>query len=106
MICWRRNKKVLHIRYHVIGFNPKPSKNLEVTSKSGGTLTKQRIIRMIIAVLVVIQIPAWFFQTNPPVLAEPKWDSPATRGLAVRACFDCHSNETIWPIYARVAPIS
>ena len=61
---------------------------------------------MIIVVLVVIQIPAWFFQTNPPVLAEPKWDSPATRDLAIRACFDCHSNETVWPIYARVAPIS
>ena len=23
-----------------------------------------------------------------------------------RSCFDCHSNETRWPWYARVAPIS
>ena len=67
---------------------------------------KRKIVLIVIALLIVIQIPAWFFQTNPPVLAEPNWDSPATRALAVRACFDCHSNETIWPIYSRVAPIS
>ncbi len=37
---------------------------------------------------------------------EPKWDSPRTRELAVRACFDCHSNQTQWPWYSWVAPIS
>lgn len=24
----------------------------------------------------------------------------------MRACFDCHSNEVVWPLYANVAPIS
>jgi hypothetical protein len=24
----------------------------------------------------------------------------------VRACFDCHSNVTVWPWYANVAPVS
>ena len=43
---------------------------------------------------------------NPPVIQEPKWDSPETRALAQRACFDCHSNETVWPWYSYVAPIS
>jgi hypothetical protein len=43
---------------------------------------------------------------NPPVIKEPVWDSPETRSLAVRACFDCHSNETKWPAYGYVAPIS
>jgi hypothetical protein len=43
---------------------------------------------------------------NPPVVAEPNWDSPQTRELAERACFDCHSNETVWPWYANVAPVS
>ncbi len=43
---------------------------------------------------------------NPPVLGEPPWDSPRTRELAVRACFNCHSNETRWPAYSEVAPIS
>jgi hypothetical protein len=45
-------------------------------------------------------------RTNPPVLAEPAWDSAETRALAGRACFDCHSNETQWPPYARIAPMS
>lgn len=42
---------------------------------------------------------------NPPVLQEPNWDSPRTREL-FRACKNCHSNETIWPWYSRIAPAS
>lgn len=42
--------------------------------------------------------------TNPPVVAEPHWDSPRTRELVRRACFDCHSNETRVPWYGQVAP--
>jgi heme-binding protein len=44
--------------------------------------------------------------SNPPVTAEPNWDSPRTRALAARACFDCHSNLTTWPWYSNVAPMS
>jgi hypothetical protein len=40
------------------------------------------------------------------VLSEPGWDSPQTRLLAKRTCFDCHSNETVWPWYSNLAPIS
>jgi mono/diheme cytochrome c family protein len=43
---------------------------------------------------------------NPPVVAEPAWDSPRTRELFFRACADCHSNQTRWPWYAKVAPVS
>ncbi|MFO0982325.1 MAG: heme-binding domain-containing protein [Planctomycetota bacterium] len=32
--------------------------------------------------------------------------SPQARELVVRACFDCHSNEVVWPWYAEIAPIS
>ena len=45
-------------------------------------------------------------RTNPPVVQEPNWDSPQTRQLMERACLDCHSNETKWPAYAYVAPVS
>ena len=31
---------------------------------------------------------------------------PATRALAKQACFDCHSNDTAWPAYASIAPVS
>jgi mono/diheme cytochrome c family protein len=44
--------------------------------------------------------------SNPPVIEEPAWDSSETRALAVKACFDCHSNETVWPWYSNVAPLS
>ncbi len=43
---------------------------------------------------------------NPPVVSEPRWDQASTRALAVRACFDCHSNESAWPWYTHVAPAS
>lgn len=43
---------------------------------------------------------------NPPVVAEPKWEGPRTRGLFFRACSDCHSNETVWPWYSKIAPVS
>ena len=60
-----------------------------------------------LALLVVIQlVPYGRDHTNPPVRAEPAWDSPQTRALAVRACYDCHSNETTWPWYSNVAPVS
>ena len=73
-------------------------------------MNKQMVKRVAlgaIALLVGIQlIPVWLVQTNPPVKAEPAWDSPRTHTLLQRACFDCHSNETTWPLYSRVAPVS
>jgi hypothetical protein len=45
-------------------------------------------------------------RTNPPIKSQPKWDSPQTEALARRACFDCHSNETKWPWYSYIAPVS
>jgi len=60
---------------------------------------------VIIGLLIVIQlIPV--NRTNPAITREVKWDAPETRALAKRACFDCHSNETIWPWYSYVAPVS
>lgn len=62
---------------------------------------------VLVAVLVAIQlVPYGHDHTNPPVTQEPAWDSPRTRELAQRACFDCHSNETVYPVYASVAPFS
>ena len=59
------------------------------------------------ALLVAVQfVPYGHDRVNPPVVMEPSWDSAATRDLAKRACFDCHSNETRWPAYSRVAPVS
>ena len=60
-------------------------------------MNKKTILWFVIAVVVVgllIQlVPLPGRGNNPPVTAEPKWDSLQTRTLAKRACFDCHSNE-------------
>jgi len=68
------------------------------------------VIAMVVGVILVfglIQlIPYGRIHNNPPVVAEPTWDSPTTRTLAQRACFDCHSNETTYPWYASIAPVS
>jgi cytochrome c551/c552 len=45
-------------------------------------------------------------KTNPPVTQAITWDSEQTQKLAQRACMDCHSNETVWPWYSNVAPVS
>jgi len=67
----------------------------------------KRILIGLMGLLLVIQlVPYGRSHDNPPVSAEPHWDSPVTRDLAVRACFDCHSNETVWPWYTNIAPVS
>ena len=44
-------------------------------------------------------------QTNPPV--EGALVAPSQiEALMRRACYDCHSNETVWPWYSNVAPVS
>ena len=59
------------------------------------------------ALLALVQfVPYGRNHTNPATRVEPAWNSPDTRELAVRACFDCHSNETVWPWYSHVAPAS
>jgi hypothetical protein len=60
---------------------------------------------LVLAILLQL-VPYSRNHTNPPVVKEPAWDSQATRALAKRACFDCHSNETTWPWYSNIAPIS
>lgn len=65
------------------------------------------ILTVAATVAALIQfVPYGQDHINPPVTAEPVWDSPETRTLAVRACFDCHSRETAWPWYTDVAPVS
>ncbi len=71
----------------------------------------RRLLGWTVAALVILFLalqwgPYGRRPDNPPVRMEPRWNSPGTRALAVRACFDCHSNETVWPWYASVAPLS
>lgn len=68
------------------------------------------VLAGLIAFLVVIQI----FQpqrTNPPVVSSRSLgvhvDVPVdVQSALLRACGDCHSNQTHWPWYSHVAPLS
>jgi hypothetical protein len=58
----------------------------------------------IVAFLVLAQlIPVK--RTNPPV--ETEVTAPAAvKEVLRKACYDCHSNETVWPWYSKIAPSS
>ena len=64
----------------------------------------KRIALGILAMLIVAQfIPVE--RTNPPERSQP--GAPAeVQAILRRSCYDCHSNETIWPWYSRIAPAS
>lgn len=42
---------------------------------------------------------------NPPVSAGPAMPAPVA-AIVKRSCGDCHTNETTWPWYSHVAPVS
>ena len=60
----------------------------------------------VMAFVAIQLVPYGRDHVNPPAGIEPAWDSSETRALAKEACFDCHSNETEWPPYSNVAPVS
>jgi len=59
---------------------------------------------MLVIVLIGIQfIPVE--RANPPISMDI--DAPDNIALILRtSCYDCHSNETSWPIYSYIAPVS
>jgi len=60
-----------------------------------------------VLVLLALQlVPYGWWHENPPVVQDAPWPDAATAELARGACYDCHSNETEWPVYSYVAPMS
>jgi hypothetical protein len=59
-------------------------------------------IGLALVFIILVTAGALLYERNPPVVQEPAWDSPQTRQLAQRACFDCHSNQTQWPWYDKL----
>lgn len=64
----------------------------------------KKFIAFIVVVLIGIQfIPVE--RTNPPVQSDI--DAPANvKAIFKKACYNCHSNETEWVWYTKVAPAS
>lgn len=56
--------------------------------------------------LLIQLIPYGRGHSDPPGSHPVTWDSPQTEQLAMRSCGDCHSNQTSWPWYSNIAPIS
>jgi hypothetical protein len=71
-------------------------------------VARRRLLRRLAVVAAALFVAAQFVpvpKTNPPT--ETEVPAPAeVREVLRRACYDCHSNETVWPWYARVAPAS
>jgi hypothetical protein len=50
-------------------------------------------------------------RNNPPINPASTFEAVAKPNAELaavikRACYDCHSNNTIWPWYSRIAPVS
>ena len=64
----------------------------------------QRIgIGLIVALVLVQFIPV--ARSNPPERSTAIAPSNAQAALQ-RACYNCHSNETVWPWYSKIAPVA
>lgn len=67
---------------------------------------------ILLAIFIELQfIPIWRFvpsmnPMNPPVKYEIEWTNAEGAQLMHDICYVCHSNETVYPIYTRFAPIS
>jgi len=67
----------------------------------------KKILSAGLVIFGLIQIiPYGHEYTNPEVKSTVNWDTPKTEELFNKACADCHSNNTKWPWYSKIAPIS
>ncbi|MBN1560786.1 heme-binding protein [candidate division KSB1 bacterium] len=64
--------------------------------------------KIIVTVIVLILIGIQFIpvqRDNPSVSADVQ-STADVKAILLRACYDCHSNATVWPWYGYVAPVS
>jgi Haem-binding domain len=67
----------------------------------------KRVLLAFGIVLIAIQfVPYGWWHDNPPVVDGAPWPDPAAEAVARSSCYACHSNETDWPLYSYVAPMS
>jgi uncharacterized membrane protein len=70
----------------------------------------RRLLLLVVFLLLAVQaIPVK--RENPAVDQTKKLEAtaivpPEIHGILRRSCNDCHSNETVWPWYSHVAPVS
>jgi hypothetical protein len=59
-----------------------------------------------LALVALLIAQAFRIDTTNPPLQQDVAAPPDVDLLLRRACYDCHSNETVWPWYSHVAPVS
>lgn len=64
----------------------------------------KRILLVLAVVFVLIQL--WPVDRENPPVASPLKAPPEVERILRDACYDCHSNETKWPWYSYIAPLS
>ena len=64
-----------------------------------------RIVLIVLIAALVISQAFRINKTNPPVQSDIAV-APEMNMLLHRACYNCHSDETVWPWYSNIAPIS
>ena len=63
-------------------------------------------ISLVVFVVALVGAQAVRINTvNPPVEGDVAAPPPVDTILR-RACYDCHSNQTVWPWYSQIAPLS
>ncbi len=73
---------------------------------------KKKFLKWTLAALIVIFALLQLTnppRTNPPVVNDMATTNPPPAEVATllrAACYDCHSYETKWPLYSKIAPIS
>ena len=64
----------------------------------------ERTVAAVALVCALIQLVP-MSRNNPPITQDVAAPAPVAAILR-RACYDCHSNQTRWPWYAHLAPVS
>ena len=65
-------------------------------------------LKVIFVLLIIVFIGIQFVETertNPAVTAEIQAPNEI-KSILRNSCYDCHSNQTEWPLYSRIAPVS
>ena len=66
---------------------------------------KPKTILIILVAFVLVSQVIPIELSNPPVTAELTAPDELMT-IFKRSCYDCHSNESIWPWYSHIAPVS
>jgi ferric-dicitrate binding protein FerR (iron transport regulator) len=65
------------------------------------------VLGVLLGAFVLMQlVPYGWTHANPPVTSAAPWPNAEAEAIARESCYDCHSNETKWPAYSYVAPMS